>query len=170
MSKKSSIDNSLVVAILFILVGLIMAVLGNGAISLVFWITGVLYILLGVIQIATKTTDLNGGLVTIIIGIIFLVIVYAGFAAMCAGIILILSALPVVLGSTSDLAKKFGMKPVDSGSAKMNKIFAIILLIVGVSLVAGYFIATGWIADILIRIGGLVLLLVGLIDLAKAVR
>jgi len=170
MSKKSSIDNSLVVAILFILVGLIMAVLGNGAISLVFWITGVLYILLGVIQIATKTTDLNGGLVTIIIGIIFLVIVYAGFAAMCAGIILILSALPVVLGSTSDLAKKFGMKPVDSGSAKMNKIFAIILLIVGVSLVAGYFIATGWIADILIRIGGLVLLLVGLIDLAKALR
>ena len=170
MSKKSSIDNSLVVAILFILVGLIMAVLGNGAISLVFWITGVLYILLGVIQIATKTTDLNGGLVTIIIGIIFLVIVYAGFAAMCAGIILILSALPVVLGSTSDLAKKFGMKPVDSGNAKMNKIFAIILLIVGVSLVAGYFIATGWIADILIRIGGLVLLLVGLIDLAKAVR
>ena len=170
MSKKSSIDNSLVVAILFILVGLIMAVLGNGAISLVFWITGVLYILLGVIQIATKTTDLNGGLVTIIIGIIFLVIVYAGFAAMCAGIILILSALPVVLGSTSDLVKKFGMKPVDSGSAKMNKIFAIILLIVGVSLVAGYFIATGWIADILIRIGGLVLLLVGLIDLAKALR
>ena len=170
MSKKSSIDNSLVVAILFILVGLIMAVLGNGSISLVFWIAGVLYILLGVIQIATKTTDLNGGLVTIIIGIIFLVIVYAGFAAMCAGIILILSALPVVLGSTSDLAKKFGMKPVDSGSAKMNKIFAIILLIVGVSLVAGYFIATGWIADILIRIGGLVLLLVGLIDLAKAVR
>ena len=52
----------------------------------------------------------------------------------------------------------------------VNKIFTIVLLVVGVCLVAGYFIATGWIADILIRIGGLVLLAIGLIDLAKAIR
>ena len=170
MSKKSSIDNSLVVAILFALVGLIMLVLGNVAISLVFWITGILYILLGIIQIVTKVTDVKGGIITIVIGIIFLVIVAVGFAAMLAGIILILSALPTVLSSTPELSKKFGMEPIDSGSATLNKIFSIILLIVGVCLVAGYFIATGWIADILIRLGGLVLLAIGLVSLAKELR
>ena len=170
MSKKSSLDNSLVVAILFALVGLIMLALGNGSISLVFWLAGVLYIILGIIQIATKTTDLKGGIVTIVIGIIFLIIVAVGFAAMCAGIILILSALPAVLGTSSGLSKKFGIKPLDSGSSTLNKIFTVVLLVVGVCLVAGYFVATGWIADILIRIGGLVLLVVGLIDIAKALR
>ena len=170
MASKSKIDNSLVVAILFALIGLIMLVLGNGSISLVFWITGVLYILLGIIQIVTKTTDVKGGIVTIVIGIIFIIIVAVGFAQMLAGIILILSALPAVLGSTPEISKKFGMEPVDSGSATLNKIFTIVLLVVGVCLVAGYFFATGWIADILIRIGGLVLLAIGLIDLSKAIR
>ena len=147
-----------------LLVGIIMAAFGNGSINFIFWLSGDIFILIGIIQILLKSVDLKGGLITIIIGIILIIIGWIDpVAKILVGIILILSALPAVLGTSSSLSEKFGMKPVD--------VIMIVLLIVGICLIVGLAldVASG-VADILIRVGGIILLIVGIIDLVKALK
>lgn len=163
--------NSIVLSILYILIGLIMLACGRGSIDIVFWISGILYIIIGIVQIVLKTVDVKGGLITIIIGIIFLIIVALDFAEVCTGIILILSALPALLGANSNIAEKFGMQQIDTGNALVNKIITVVLLIIGIILIAGIVgLDDHGITDILIRVGGLVLLIVGILDLVKALK
>ena len=176
MAQKSLADmadgNGLLLAILYILIGIIMAALGNGSIDFIFWLTGVVFIIIGIVQILLKSVDIKGGLITIIIGIVLIIIGWIpAVAEVLVGIILILSALPSVLGASNSLSEKFGMKPVDVGNALINKIIMIVLLVVGVCLIVGLFldVASG-VADILIRVGGVILLIVGIIDLVKALK
>lgn len=176
MAQKSLADmadgNGLLLAIMYILVGIVMAAFGNGSINFIFWLSGVIFILIGIIQILLQSVDLKGGLITIIIGIILIIIGWIDpVAKILVGIILILSALPAVLGTSSSLSEKFGMKPVDVGNATINKIIMIVLLIVGICLIVGLAldVASG-VADILIRVGGIILLIVGIIDLVKAAK
>lgn len=176
MAQKSIMDmangNALLLAIMYVLVGLVMLAMGNGSISFIFWISGVLYVLIGILQIVLKSVDVKGGLITIIMGIILIVIgMLPAVAEVLVGLVLILGALPALLGTSNSLSKKFGMKPVDTGNAMVNKIVTILLLVVGVCLIVGLFVAgAGSISNILIRVGGLVMLLVGLLDLIKALK
>ena len=176
MASKSFKDlaagNTLLIALMYILLGIIMAAFGNGSINFIFWLCGVIFILIGIIQIILGATDVKGGLITIIIGIILIIIgMIDPVAKILVGIILILSALPSIIGSSSGIAEKFGMQPVDVGNALLNKIFTIVLLIVGICLIVGLVldVAAGT-ADILIRVGGIILLVVGIIGLIKAVK
>ena len=170
--KEMVKGNLLLIALMYILTGIVMLALGNGSINFIFWLTGVIFILIGIIQIVLGSTDVKGGLITIIIGIILIIIgMVDPVAKILVGLILILSALPSVLGSSSAIAEKFGMQPVDVGSSLINKVFTIVLLIVGICLIVGLVLdVAADIADILIRIGGLVLLVIGIVGLVKVLK
>lgn len=163
--------NALLTAIIYVLIGLIMLVFGRGSIDLVFLLSGLIYIVLGIVEIILKSVDVKGGVITIIIGVIFLIIWAVGLAEPMCGILLILSAVMALLGSSSKIAETFGIQQIDTGNALLNKIFTVVLLIVGILLIA---IAVGvddsGITDILIRVGGLVILILGIIDLVKALK
>lgn len=161
--------DGLLLAILNILVGLIMLAWGTGSIGFIFWIAGILYIVLGVVLFATGEADVKALVINIIIGIV--VIVLGMFLGnIIVGIILIASALPALMGSSNVIADKFGMKPIETGNALLNKIITIALLVCGICLIAALFIDVGGIADILIRVGGAVLLVTGVIALVKALK
>ncbi len=169
--KDAMEGNALLMALMNILLGIIMLALGNGSIDFIFWLSGVVMIIIGILEILLKSTDIKGGLIMIIVGIILIVIAwFPAVAEVLVGIILIFSALPALTGASNGIAEKFGMK-VDAGSATINKILAIVLLVVGVCLIVGLFLLeAGSTADILIRVGGVVLLVMGLIGLLKALK
>ncbi len=169
--KDMAGGNALLLALMNILIGLVMLVMGNGSINWIFWISGIIMIIIGLIQIITKSADLKGGLITIIIGIIVIVLSWTPFPEILVGLILILCALPVLGASMGGLADKLGMAPMDAGNEKVNKILALILLILGVCLIVGLAIPDlAGVADILIRVGGAVLLIIGLVGLLKALK
>lgn len=168
--QNAIVGSTLLTALMYILVGLIMLVCGSGSINLIFWLSGIIFILFGIIEIILKTVDVKGGLILIVTGIILLVIgCFSAIAEVLVGIILILSALPALLGMSSLFA--VGVSMPDSGNALLNKIITVVLLIVGICLIVGLFAdVADDIADILIRVGGLVLLVLGIVDLVKVVK
>ena len=169
--KDMAGGNALLLALMNILIGLVMLVMGNGSINWIFWISGIIMIIIGLIQIITKSADIKGGLITIIIGIIVIILSWTPFPEILVGLILILCALPVLGASLGGLSDKLGMAPMDAGNEKVNKILALILLILGVCLIVGLAIPDlAGVADVLIRVGGAVLLIIGLIGLLKALK
>lgn len=170
--KEAMSGNALLTAIMYLLIGIVMLAFGNGSIKFIFWISGVVMIVVGILQIVLKSTDVKGGLITIIVGIILIIIgAFDSIAKILVGLILIFSALPALGAATGSIAEKFGMGTIDSGSATLNKIIAAVLLIVGVCLIIGLVAdVADNIADILIRLGGLILLVLGLVNLIKALK
>lgn len=169
-SKSTSklADSGVLMSLMMMLLGLIMLAYGNHSIEFIFWLSGVVMIVFGILGIILGAIDAKGGLIIIVIGIILLVIgMVPELARILVGVILIVSALPLLLGASKGLSDKFGMD-LDTGSTQLNKIIAVILLVVGVCLIAGLAIGgLEGVADILIRIGGLVLLALGIVALIK---
>jgi len=169
--KEAITGDSLLLALMYILIGIVMLAFGNGSIDFIFWITGVIMILFGILQIVLESTDVKGGLITIIIGIIVIILSWTPIDTILVGVILILCALPMLGFALPAISEKIGIKAIDMGSSTINKVIAIVLLITGVCLIIGLFIDdAGSISDILIRVGGLVLLAVGVLDFLNAMK
>lgn len=170
--KDAMSGNGLLTAIMYVLIGIVMLAYGNGSINFIFWISGIIMVVIGVLQIVLKYADIKGGLVTILVGIILLVIgMFDDVAKILVGIILIFSALPALGAASNEIAEKFGMGTIDSGSATLNKVIAVILLVLGICLIIGLVLnEANDIADILIRAGGAVLLVLGLLNLVKSLK
>jgi len=170
--KDFANGNTLMLAVMYFLVGLVMLVCGSGSISLIFWLSGIVFIIMGIVQIVLKSVDVKGGAITIVVGIILVVIANVpALADVLVGIVLVLSALPSLIGSSDTLARKFGIKAIDTGNSNFNKIVTVVLLIIGICLIGAFFIGgLGSIADILIRIGGVVLLALGILCIMQAVK
>lgn len=170
--KDAMSGNGLLTAIMYILIGIVMLAFGNGSINFIFWISGIIMVVIGILQIALKSTDVKGGLVTIVVGIILIVIgMIDDVAKILVGLILIFSALPALGAASNVISKTFGMGTIDSGSATLNKIIAVILLVLGICLIVGLVLSeANDVADILIRVGGAVLLVLGLLNLVKSLK
>lgn len=169
-TKEAMLGNGLLTAIMYLLIGIVMLAYGNRSINFVFWISGVIMLVTGILQILTESTDVKGGFVTVLVGIILIVIgMFDSVAKILVGIILIFSALPSLGASTNAISEKFGMGAIDTGSTTVNKVLALVLLVIGVCLIVGLAVNdASTIADILIRVGGAVLLVSGLVNLVKA--
>ena len=169
--KEAITGDSLLLALMYILIGIVMLAFGNGSIDFIFWITGVIMIIFGILQIVLESTDIKGGLITIVIGIIVIILSWTPIDTILVGIILILCALPMLGFAITSIHEKLGMKAIDMGNSTINKIIAIVLVITGVCLIIGLFIDdAGSISDILIRVGGLILLAVGVLDFFNAMK
>jgi len=169
--KEAITEDSLLLALMYILIGIVMLAFGNGSIDFIFWITGVIMIIFGILQIVLESTDIKGGLITIVIGIIVIILSWTPIDTILVGVILILCALPMLGFAIPAVSEKIGIKAMDMGSSTINKVIAIVLLITGVCLIIGLFIDdAGSISDILIRIGGLILLAVGVVDLFSSMK
>ncbi len=170
--KDAMAGNALLTAIMYVLIGIVMLAFGNGSINFIFWLSGLIMIVIGIIQIVMKSTDIKGGLITIIVGIILIIIgAFDDIAKILVGIILIFSALPALGAASNGIAEKFGMGSIDTGSATLNKVMAVVLLVIGICLIVGLVVSDASnVADILIRVGGAVLLVLGLVNLVKALK
>ena len=88
--KEAITGDSLLLALMYILIGIVMLAFGNGSIDFIFWITGVIMIIFGILQIVLESTDIKGGLITIVIGIIVIILSWTPIDTILVGIILIL--------------------------------------------------------------------------------
>ena len=168
--KEAITGDSILLALMYVLIGIVMLAFGNGSINLIFWISGVIMILVGILEIVMQTNSLKGGLILIIMGIIIVILSWTPIAEIIVGIILILCALPMLGFALGSVGEKIGLD-MDTGSGTVNTIMAALLLLCGLCIIVGLFIDdAGSISDILIRVGGVVLLLVGLVGLAKSLK
>ena len=147
MAKKS--NSNLVTALLYIVVGIILCIFGGETLKWAFTIGGVLFLIFGILEIVKKNTV--NGVVSLIIGIVILL---GGWLFIEVALI-ILGVLVAIKGVISLIDALRRKKP-----SAIEVLFAIL------TVVAGIMVAFGNGADIIIRIGGVLLAVNGIIALA----
>jgi uncharacterized membrane protein HdeD (DUF308 family) len=149
MAKKLAKSNSnLVTALLYVIVGAVLCIFGGETLGWAFTIGGILFLIFGILEIVKK--NLVNGIVSLVIGLVILI---GGWKFIDIALI-ILGVLIAVKGVIS-LINAF----------KRRKISAIDVLFAVLTVVAGIMVAFGNGADIIIRIGGIVLAVNGIIAL-----
>ena len=135
-------------AFLYIILGAVLCMLGGGALSLALTIGGVVLIVFGIIEIIKKN-------------------VWAGIGCIVAGILAIVGGtyfLPVTLVILGVLVAIKGLISL-IGVLRRKKKSAVDILFAFLTIIAGIIICFGYGADLVIRIGGIVLAVNGIIAL-----
>ena len=147
MAKKSS-NSELITALLYILVGIVLAALGGEVLGWAMTIAGALFIIFGVLELMKN--NMLAGVVSLVIGIaiilggwflIELVLIVLGVLVAIKGIIALLAALRARKRKTVDV------------------IFALL------TIASGILLAFGNAADIIVRIGGVLLIVNGALEI-----
>ena len=135
-------------AFLYIILGAVLCMLGGGALSLALTIGGAVLIVFGIIEIIKKN-------------------VWAGIGCIVAGILAIVGGtyfLPVTLVILGVLVAIKGLISL-IGVLRRKKKSAVDILFAFLTIIAGIIICFGYGADLVIRIGGIVLAVNGIIAL-----
>ena len=149
MAKKS--NSNLITDILYIIVGLVLAVMGYGMVKWALIIAGAVFLIFGIIDAIKK--NIVSGIVSIVIG---LVLIVCALTPLLSYLLIILGILVVVKGIISLInALKKSKKSV------IDILFAVLTIVAGLILAFAF----GEVADILIRIGGVLLIVNGVLEL-----
>ena len=162
--RANSKTNELLIGIVLVIFGVITAVCGQGMLNIVVTVVGALFVILGVLSyIETKVPQ--SAVLNLVVGLIFIILGIVGLAAdiirILFGLLVVLAGLFVLLGISS----RFTGYTTGDGKA------AVITIVVGIGLIALGIIAILNYAgsfDLLIRIIGVVIIVFGAMDIAKA--
>ncbi len=147
MAKKSA-NSNLITALLYILIGLVFLIFGAEVLNWAMTIAGVLFIVFGALEIVKK--NMIAGIISIVIGI---VIILGGW--------LFLEIVLLVLGIL--IAIKGLIALINAIKAKKKSVFDI--LFATLTIIAGILLAFGNAGDIIIKIGGVLLIVNGVLEL-----
>ncbi len=158
--------NGVFLGLIYVIFGLITRITGQGMLNIVVAITGALILIMGILAVL-DTKVIQAGAIQILIGAIFLVLALWGFAADIIRIIIGLQILLVgvfaVLGNVPSFA---GGLTIDTKSKTLNTVVGVVLVILGVVAM----INLGGSFDLLIRIIGAIILVMGILEVAKAAK
>ena len=162
--SRNSRFNEILLAVMYILIGAITAVCGQGMLNIIVEAVGILFIVVGIIGFALVRT-IESSLVLFIIGIILLILGLWGLAAdiirIIFGAMIVLAGIFILLGTQPSF---MGYElPTKSGTL-INVVLGAVLIVVGIVAALNL----GGSFDIFIRIIGIIVLVVGVIDLLKA--
>ena len=147
MAKKS-VNSNLITALLYILVGIVLTAFGGEVLSWAMTIAGALFIIFGALELIKK--NIIAGIISIVIGI---VIILGGWLFLT----LVLIVLGVLIAVKGVLALLKALK------TKKKNWFDIIFAVL--TILAGILLAFGNAADIIIRIGGILLIIDGALEI-----
>lgn len=162
--RANSKVNGLFLGILFVIFGAVTVVCGQGMLDIVVTITGALFVLFGVLTfLETKSTE--SCLFTLVIGIVFLVLGLMGLASdiirSVFGLMILLSGVFTILGNSPNFA---GTVSIDTKVRTINIFIGAVLIVLGIIAMINY----GGSFDILIRVIGAIILVMGALKIAKS--
>ncbi len=164
--RANSKTNGLFLGILFVIFGAVTAVCGQGMLDLVVIITGALFVLFGLLTFF-ETKSLESSLFTLVIGIVFLVLGLLGLASsiirIVFGLMIVLSGVFTILGNSPNFV---GAVSIDTSVRTLNIAVGAVLIVLGIIAMINY----GGSFDILIRIIGVIILVMGALKIAKAMN
>ena len=154
-SKKKSSGSSLIMSILYIIIGIVLLVCPGEAISIAMTIAGVVFIVSGILELVRK--NVLGGIISLIIGIAILVLgwVWVEFIMQIFGILIIIKGIIALVQALKQKKKKF-----------LQILFPILTVLAGILLVFAF----GEIIDIILIIGGILLIVSGVLGLIGALK
>lgn len=161
--SRNSRFNEILIAVMYILFGAITAICGQGMLNIIVEAVGILFIVVGVISFAL-VKNIESSLLFFILGIIFLILGLYGLAAdiirIVFGAIIVLAGIVILLGTQPSF---MGYELPKTGSIVSIALGAVLIVV-------GIIAAINWgdSFSIFIRIIGIIILAVGVIDLMKA--
>lgn len=162
---EASKRNEIFVAILYILFGLITAICGEDMLDIVVEVVGILFIILAILTYAA-TRYFGSVVFTLILGILFLFLGVYGLGddaiRIVFGVMVILTGLMMLLGTQASF---IGYLLPDKKSVLVNTVIGIIMIIIGIIVTIDW----GGSFDIIVRAVGVIILVLGAADLAKAI-
>jgi uncharacterized membrane protein HdeD (DUF308 family) len=149
MAKKK-IDSGLFTAILYIVVGILLAVFPGEAISIAMTIVGVVFIISGILELIKG--NVLGGIISLIIGVAILVLGWAHteIVMLVLGILIAIKGIISLIGALKRKKKSV-----------LQIIFAVLTIALGILLAFAF----GDVARIITIVGGILLAISGVIGL-----
>ncbi len=153
-SKKSS-NSAWITSVLYIVVGILLLVFPGEALNLAMTIAGIIFIISGILELIKK--NYVGGVISLIIGIAILVIGWT----LTHIVMLVLGILIAVKGIIA-LVQALGQKK----KKVLNILFPILTIVVGLLLAFAF----GSIMNIVMIVGGILLIVSGVLGLIGALK
>lgn len=153
MAKKKAFDTNLFTAILYIVIGVLLAAFPKSAISWALTIGGILFVIFGILELVKK--NFFGGAVSLIIGIAILVLGWT----LVDIVVLVLGILIAVKGIIALVQALMKSK-----KNVLSIVFAILTIVIGIAL------AFGNAFHIVLIIAGIFLAVNGVIGLISALK
>jgi uncharacterized membrane protein HdeD (DUF308 family) len=152
-SKKKSSGSSLIMSILYIIIGIVLLVCPGEAISIAMTIAGVVFIISGILELFRK--NVLGGIISLVIGIAILVLGWAlaEIVLLVLGILIAIKGIIALVQALQQKKKKF-----------LQIFFPILTIVVGILL------AFGNLTGIILTIGGILLIVSGVLGLIGALK
>jgi len=153
MPKK--IDSKLFSAILYIIVGVLLAVFRSEWVGLAMTIVGIVFIVSGVLELLKK--NWTGGAISLVIGLAILILGWtaAQIVFLVLGILLAIKGVLALL----DVLKK-------SNKGILDFIFPVLTIVIGILLAFAF----GKVLDVILVIGGIFLAINGVLGLIAALK
>ena len=152
-SKKKSSGSSLIMSILYIIIGIVLLVCPGEAISIAMTIAGVVFVVSGILELIRK--NVLGGIISLVIGIAILVLGWAlaEIVLLVLGILIAIKGIIALVQALQQKKKKF-----------LQIFFPILTIVVGILL------AFGNLTGIILIIGGILLIVSGVLGLIGALK
>ena len=153
MAKKKSSNSSLIVSILYIIVGILLAAFPGEALNIAMTVAGVIFLISGIIELVRQ--NWIGGIISLVIGIAILVMGW-----------LVTDLVLLVLGIL--IAIKGIISLVDALRQKKPKVLQVLFPIL--TIVIGLVLAFGNALHLIVIIGGVLLAVHGVLGLVGALK
>lgn len=153
-SKKKKLSNSsLIMSILYIVLGIILLVFPGEALNIAMTIAGIFFIVSSIIELIRK--NWIGGLISLVIGIAILILGWTlvDIVMLVLGILIAVKGIIALVQALQQKKKKF-----------LTVLFPILTILVGILL------AFGNLTGIILIVGGILLIIVGVLGLVGAIK
>lgn len=152
-SKKNSANSSLVMSILYIVLGIILLVFPGEALNIAMTIAGIFFIVSGIIELIRK--NWIGGVISLVIGVAILILGWT-----------LIDIVMLVLGIL--IAVKGIIALVQAIQQKKKNVLTILFPIL--TILVGILLAFGNLTGIVLIVGGILLIIVGVLGLVGALK
>jgi len=162
--RANSKANELIIGIVLVIFGAITAFCGQGMLNIAITVIGALFVILGILSYA-ETKVPQSAVFDLVIGVVFLILGLMGLAAdiirILFGLLVVLAGILTLLGTSSRFS---GYETEDRTAGIITVVIGAGLIILGIIAMVNY--AGSF--DLLIRIIGVVIIVFGAMDIAKA--
>ena len=151
--KRKSSNSSLVMSILYIVLGIILLVFPGEALNIAMTIAGIFFIISGIIELVRK--NWIGGVISLVIGVAILILGWTliDIVMLVLGILIAVKGIIALVQAIQQKKKNF-----------LTILFPILTILVGILL------AFGNLTGIVLIVGGILLIIVGVLGLVGALK
>ena len=153
-SKKKS-NSAWISSLLYIVLGVLLLVFPGQALNLAMTIAGIVFIISGILELIKK--NVGGGIISLVIGIAILVIGWT-----LVDIVMLVLGILIAIKGIIALVQELGKKKKNG----LAIVFAVLTIVVGILLAFAW----GNIMNIVMIVGGVLLIIIGVLGLISALK